>query len=185
MSRRRAPLGPLEWALRIVIALLIAAVGVLIGGAVAGKWGPWKTTSASVTTTTTSRSGASTSTTSSAATTPTTVLGTANEEIAIKACQNVGPLQQEIAGTISDLQTYRLYQPIPSGPDSPLTDVLGMINDASSPTFAKAASDASTLEADWGSANSTGTAESFGPMSSAAAALAADCQGFGYATTSP
>lgn len=38
--RRR---GPLDWALRITIALLLLASGVLIGGAVAGQWGPWKT----------------------------------------------------------------------------------------------------------------------------------------------
>lgn len=51
MSRRR-PRGALEWTLRIVLAILLIALGLVVGGLIRGNFGPWKTTADTTTTTT-------------------------------------------------------------------------------------------------------------------------------------
>lgn len=50
MTRR--PATGLDWAVRIVLALVLIVGGILIGGAISGSWGPWRTSGPSTTMTT-------------------------------------------------------------------------------------------------------------------------------------
>lgn len=174
MSRRHR--GPLEWALRIVLAVLLITLGLVVGGLIRGNFGPWKTTAATTTTTSTSRPAAAPAPGSPS------VHGTPDEEVAIHACSEVGALQSELAGAVSDLDQSGLYVPVQTAPGAPFTVVIGLRSDATSlaPYFVQGAKDATALYSAWQSYGSE--AETFAQMQADTTAIASDCSGFGYAT---
>jgi hypothetical protein len=146
---RRVRRGPLEWTLRIIVALLLVAVAVLVGGLIRGNFGPWKTASPDTTTTTSTTAPASTSTSGTVGADSTVGGGPGLTDDQIEgACAYGG-------GALVQLQGAQGAPPAQVYADTPQITYVVRLSSASGPNIPsdsfvnKLGADATTLFNDW------------------------------------